>query len=486
MLAVISDLHFEEEESAVVKGGKGDLGYRRNLSAAALQRVLLQLDALAQRAGARHIDLILAGDIFDIHRTQLWFNKSWRPYVPLESIATGSEGERAILEILEGIAKEPDVAESLAVLQALGRKSESESARSGDQRVPITVHFLPGNHDRLLNATPAIRQRTRVLLGMSPGPEPFPHTFVPENNDPRVLVRHGHEYDAYNFGKDYSRAKTIPTRIAEGEYGAPTFGDYITIDVASRLPYELRQEYGDAALLGDTTLGNLYLRLLEFDDVRPQSMLLQFLLDVSSEVPKADVWSRVWPAARRVLDVGRKNPFFMAALRRRFPLFFLALRCRIWAFGFPLWLAQAFSWLARHRGSQEAGPERFASREQAIAKGAARFIVAGHTHNPQVAVLPANKTTPGDRCFVDTGTWRNRFLPDSDGKHFGDLKALTYVTVYASSEDPGMNSTQTKDESFDYWSGFTQRWHIAEVSRFRDREPEETPAEARLGGKRMP
>jgi hypothetical protein len=44
----------------------------------------------------------------------------------------------------------------------------------------------------------------------------------------------------------------------------------------------------------------------------------------------------------------------------------------------------------------------------------------------------------------------------ADRSAFGSAKALTYVMVYASSED--RSGAASKNESFDYWSGFTERW----------------------------
>jgi hypothetical protein len=86
-----------------------------------------------------------------------------------------------------------------------------------------------------------------------------------------------------------------------------------------------------------------------------------------------------------------------------------------------------------------------------------RFVVAGHTHEPQVAFIDGSGDF--DRYYVDTGTWRMRVLPVTDRSSFAAVKALTYVTVYSSAEDQGRRTpTPEKRESFDYWSGFTQRW----------------------------
>jgi hypothetical protein len=66
-----------------------------------------------------------------------------------------------------------------------------------------------------------------------------------------------------------------------------------------------------------------------------------------------------------------------------------------------------------------------------------------------------------EQYYIDTGTWRNRIPSTPDEKGFGRLKALTSVVAYGRDEDPG-KAPPPQDEkkvwSFDYWSGFTQRW----------------------------
>jgi hypothetical protein len=108
-------------------------------------------------------------------------------------------------------------------------------------------------------------------------------------------------------------------------------------------------------------------------------------------------------------------------------------------------------------GDRDSGPERFVAREKDVKDREVRFIVAGHTHHPKVALITADRH--GERYYVDTGTWRNRIISTAMGiRQFGRLKALTYAVVYGSMEDKGNRSESAKLESFDYWSGFTQRW----------------------------
>ena len=77
MLAVISDLHFQHTSHDalryVVDGEVRELEVRRNVTAEAFQRFFAQIHALAEHRRSCEVELIFAGDIFEIHRTPLWF-----------------------------------------------------------------------------------------------------------------------------------------------------------------------------------------------------------------------------------------------------------------------------------------------------------------------------------------------------------------------------------------------------------------------------
>jgi 3',5'-cyclic AMP phosphodiesterase CpdA len=220
MLVVISDLHFEEEASDTIRGSEGvqPVAFKRNLPAVAFEQVIADLAAEAVRNKAKRLDLVLAGDIFDLHRTQLWFEAEGsptRPYAASAVVAGDRKLEDKILRILTAIATEEEVAKGLGVFQRLARQRfVPEPGQTGAEHaafpVEVALHYLPGNHDRLANATTRVRSRVRELLGLPADDQPFPHVLTFQ--DPRVLVRHGHEYDRFNFAADYS-GKTVPVRI---------------------------------------------------------------------------------------------------------------------------------------------------------------------------------------------------------------------------------------------------------------------------------
>src|SRR2546430_13142832 len=199
MIAVISDLHFEEEASDIIHGqdGRADLVFRRNLNPDAYHSFIAQMAEEMRRRKLRQFDLVIAGDLFDLNRTVLWFKDELRPYVSLNHISPALE--QKIIEILEAVISEPQVEQALSSLRVLSqRRYRPISKERGLEEEPdfpaerITLHYLVGNHDRLSNATPGVRRRIREILGLQ-GDAPFKHAVL--FDDPAVLVRHGHEYD---------------------------------------------------------------------------------------------------------------------------------------------------------------------------------------------------------------------------------------------------------------------------------------------------
>ena len=123
----------------------------------------------------------------------------------------------------------------------------------------------------------------------------------------------------------------------------------------------------------------------------------------------------------------------------------------------PLDLAEAIASKALAGTMKRPGAEVYASRENSIRNGRHRFLVAGHTHRPQVSLIANNRF--GDQYYVDTGTWRNRVPATPDYRQFGQLKTLSYATIYGPNEDRGaLSSDRVKIASFDFWSGLTQGW----------------------------
>jgi UDP-2,3-diacylglucosamine pyrophosphatase LpxH len=458
MLAVISDLHFEEEASDVIPGNgrHPDLVFCRNLDPRAYRHFIAQMAEQVEERKIKTFELVIAGDLFDFNRTVLWFQDDLRPYVSLPDIKGPLENK--ILKILEATAAEKPVKEALEAFRLLceGRYITDEGKKRDFPAKTIRIHYITGNHDRLSNATPAIRKRIREMLGLKDKGS-FPHYVLVK--DPAVLIRHGHEYDRNNFSLDPEKTKTIPLNVPEDAYARPNFGDFVTVDIAVRLPYLFRKKYGDQQILADPVMSSLYLRLLQFDDVRPQSALLDYMLDTSSgDYSAEEAWERLVPVIQDLLDEIHDNKFFHYWLKRR---------ARPWA---PAELEAARGLLKvggwRNRIAREAGrkiahfmmggdtdePQLLAQLEEVIQSKQVRLVVAGHTHHPEVCLIGSDQKN--DRFYVNTGTWRNRIPSTPDERTFGRIKALTYLMLFSSSEDRQGNTCG----AFDFWSGYTKHF----------------------------
>ncbi len=467
MLVVVSDLHFEEEASDVIpgKGGFPPVAYSRNLPGKAYQSFIAHLASEAQRNGAKRLDLVFAGDIFDIHRTSLWVKdnkKNVRPYVKTSEV--DKDLEELVLKILKAIRKEPGVVKALEVFQLLG-KGKYRDRGNREFPVPVSLHYIPGNHDRMADSTGKIRYEIRKALGIQKSEKPFPHVLTFPNEG--AVVRHGHEYDRHNFAVDLSGEQVIPLNIPEASYREAPFGDFATVDIASRIPQLFRQKHTDDHILSDPVLRMVYLRLLEFDDLRPQMAMLNFLLHMPmTRVGPADVWESIVPVLKELLEELHVDPFLVMWLERMDRKWQLdavdviqtALDLKSWRLvGIPLGLAQFISKTAIESASDAPRAEAFAAKEEAIVSGDYRFLIAGHTHTPATELIASDEK--GERYYVDTGTWRNRIPATPDFKAFGRLKTLTYVIIYGPDEDIGDGRRGAKLASIDFWSGITQRWH---------------------------
>src|SRR5437764_939176 len=163
----------------------------------------------------------------------------------------------------------------IAVISDLHFEEEASDMISGDGKKIIFRRNLDPKAYRSFIAHMAeeARRRRSEIFNLVIAGELF--------DDPDALVRHGHEYDNNNFALDLPSTGSIPLEIEEAGYSQANFGDFITIDIAVRLPYLFRKRYGDEQILKDPILEALYLHLLKFDDVRPQSALLDYMLDDS-------------------------------------------------------------------------------------------------------------------------------------------------------------------------------------------------------------
>jgi UDP-2,3-diacylglucosamine pyrophosphatase LpxH len=428
MLVFISDLHF-------VDGSAGE----HNLSHRAFEYFFEDVAAIAAKPSnnIKEIKLVLLGDIFDLLRTERWFD------YPVDERPWGDK-EPAIevhaLTLFDAITDHPENRKSFQII----RQGVADLKDKCGLEAGARLFYLPGNHDRLCNRYPSLRQKVCDCLGLPPAwydpADLFPHTYA--DLPYGVFARHGHEYDKFNYEGG--------TAYAPADYQRVPIGDPITTELLARLPYTLARRLGDVP-----DKPALIRNFQEIENVRPLSAVVEWLLyqvqqnralkeiieDTVQEVidyfdsldfvknwyARHDKWTD-W------LDEADKIQAFLFLLRRfkldrTETLWDLAMRAKDYFVKDDLLLA---------------APQEYLHLDPRV-----RYVVYGHTHDPlasPVRVVPA-APLPLEQVYLNTGTWRGRYYKSTADHSFIAWKNMTYVIFYQAGE------RGTPFPVFETWTG---------------------------------
>ncbi|MFH1446745.1 MAG: metallophosphoesterase, partial [Chloroflexota bacterium] len=426
MLIVISDIHLAESQTNRL----GNLLFNRNLPAIVYRNYFQEIAFSAEQNGVKKVDLVLAGDIFEMNRTGLWLQDNLRPYLRNEKIQTGSNEEQRILDILDAIAEDERVSETLEVFRAL-------PSMFG---MLIQVHYIPGNHDRLVNSSQAIREKARIFLGLEPNNDLFPNIYeYHTENGPLALVRHGHEYDPVNFGMDVTALEEIPMYLPQSVYERPVLGNISTVEIATKLPIIFKMHYTANKILRDENLRSLYQRLIEFDDVRPSSALLNFLFSTPG-IKKKETWRILEPVFVKIIRDIAESPYLVKKLEETANLNLAqselikgVLNLDIWHDGIPYWVIKRLM-KSVSKNIRLDRVEYYVIKEKYIKEHGSgiRCVITGHTHSPEVELLTQKEGI--QKYYINSGTWRSRIPSTPDLKEFDRLRSMTKVFIFGSEE----------------------------------------------------
>jgi len=444
MIVVMSDLHFSEAQSTQIGSKKFD----RNLPVEIFKAYFKEINQYAVNNEIQKIDLVLAGDILEISRSAIWLEGNHRPYISNGEVEPGSEVEKFILKIIEAIGNEGSVKEILFLFRKLDKYFE----------IPVQLHLILGNHDRLVNATPRTRRTVREMFGLGMDDDPFENyrVFNDDLDKPFCLVRHGHEYDPTNFSMNTQHLDSIPVDLQASFYDKSCFGDIITIEFGAALSWYFVQHHGVEKILGSHKLLAIYERLMEFDDVRPTTAWLAYLFSIPG-VEKEKIWQLIEPSFTKVINaLSNSRSFFQtfqgSAVVSPFVAFSLKvlLRSGLFKQRIPFWVIKRFMGMAS-KSIKLNSQVKWAKREELILnqKSGCKCVISGHTHFAEVSLISAKK---GDeRYYINTGTWRNVIPAAKTYKEFGLLKAMTKVIIfYPMEKEPSEGGNEW---SFQYMSG---------------------------------
>ncbi|HEU0036604.1 MAG TPA: hypothetical protein VFQ53_38590 [Kofleriaceae bacterium] len=368
-------------------------------------------DRIAAARGSRPAELCVVGDLFDLVRSPSWFEGRHRPY---HGATTNGVVKNVEQIVTETIAREAGFFTAL---------------RERVQRGELKIHYVVGNHDRLLLTSPGARKAVaRALTG---GDDLALHTMLefPEHG---VLAYHGNVGDPINASVD----------------GEATIGDAIGSELILKFPRKLR------ALVGADHPGVEHID--DIDDVRPvyavpawvrqQSVVRKELLR-----PIGQVWSEVVDEfltidfVRGWLDKQQPKGLRGALsldLGKKLRLLLELSRNKLMAHGSDERLTQLYRFFQH---SFDGKMSAHASAELGKRKGY-RFVVNGHSHFPSMQPLGTVDGKPA--VYFNTGTWRavHQIGHDLGGRpSFLAYDAMTYLVFFPTDDKLGRD--------YEWWTG---------------------------------
>lgn len=473
MLVFISDLHF-------VDGTAGE----HNLPLEAFE---IMFDDLATRARdpkrkVQEIKLVLLGDIIDLLRSEKWladdFPLAARPWgqTGLQDIPQPQPDSPTLRRCLEILLGDPDWGPLRPGPLSPKNLDKPEPPPGLQQdtilwknwktfyhlrqlknlyeiKQPVEIIYIPGNHDRLVNLYPELREALGRILGLTLSSDWYPYQFQAPNYG--VFARHGHQFDLWNYGggADLSRSGQLQLPI----------GDVFTTEFAVKIPWLFQRLYGE-------TYPEMAANLRDIDNVRPLGAVLEWIyyrLKVSGGAKRAldEVFDQV---VKELLDIDFVQQWRSPATNWDEVLRALSSNWIRWLPKKILDVIQSEDLLGLFLGVTDflARPE-----EDPLVKAAyyeniwstdARynFIVYGHTHTP--LHLPLD-VVGGKRevAYINTGTWRPRIQRTVtwDKAHdFVEYKHMTFTFFYLPEEDPRNKKSGTS--SFEVWTGVKYKKYV--------------------------
>lgn len=391
LLLFVSDLHLTDE----LAGPR--VAWERTL-----ERFWQRIAAVRGEGPA---ELVIVGDFIDIVRSPRWLLGEARPYHD-----PGAEVARVVDEIIAAVVER--------------ERAFFDAIRTRVQSGALKVHYVVGNHDRLILHAPAARRRLwKALTG-----EDRDIVFPTEKRFARhgVLAYHGHVGDPICWMED----------------GSAPVSDIYGAELIVRFPNAVRDR------LGQDLEG-----LDDIDDVRPIYAVPAWIRqlargDKTLLKPVGQTWSelveeflenthyREWSRSQRRVhgihpgaQLGRLLRLSTGKVMRR---------------GSDSALVKAFRAMQTLLDGRMAN--RAAERLQEEDNDGIRFVVNGHSHFP--SMLPLGQGPNGPYVYFNTGTWRRVHQIGARTRGppaFLPYHGMAYVAFFPDHDELGRD--------FEWWTG---------------------------------
>ncbi|MBX3193137.1 MAG: metallophosphoesterase [Labilithrix sp.] len=312
--------------------------------------------------GHRPAHMCFVGDLFDIVRSPTWLETGMRPYDdPSEALAARVESIVAAV-----------LAREAPFFAAIRKRVESGE---------LTIHYVLGNHDRLLRVAPQARRAVwRALTGEDRDVDFGAELTFPDHG---VLAYHGHRTDPVNYDPE----------------GAATIGDAIGCDLIVGFPRAVRLETKAP-----------HPELDDIDDVRPIYAVPSWVRHFGTFHPEMlGTIQRTWSG---LVEGFLSGDFIRGWQRRRRSPFSVdtALKVRL------LLELSTKKLIAKGSDRRLTGLYKFvqhgfdgkmaeAAAAQLRAGEGLRYVVNGHSHFANMTPLGSIDGKPA--VYFNTGTWRS-------------------------------------------------------------------------------
>jgi UDP-2,3-diacylglucosamine pyrophosphatase LpxH len=415
MLIVVSDFHLMDGTAGA-----------HHVEPGVFHSTMVDIAAHAREANARDITLLFLGDVYDLVRTERWFE------YPIDERPWGrNPSHQALFDIFDGV-----VASNAETFEMLSCSLVDRF----DFPVEPTRVYVPGNHDTMVNEHPYLRRRVRETLGMPPSEDLFPRYYLdPEHG---VFARHGHEFDRLNFeGSEAYKAGEL--FIPEEDYHAMPIGDVMACEYAAKLgpltQSYLPEDYPNRARIAE--------RLRDVVDVRPLVGMVRWVMwqvgDLDQNT-RDSVNRAMREAAQSVHDLPFTKTWYRKHDKRgwdhadQFQAFIGLLR-KFRPMNYNRILVAADK-IALFQGSADrtaaAALEDLRRLKSHPDGNEIYYLMYGHTHMPRQVPIEVIGEPPTERyrVYLNTGTWRPTHRMLLGGNGFASWKEITYTLVYRPGE----------------------------------------------------
>lgn len=453
MISIISDIHLSD-------GTTSFNVHREAFTEVFKENILREV----KNNNAKELKIILLGDIIDFVRTDYWLNipVKERPWNGNLDKTTGMNNKNDLMlqhysSVLEAIFAQDS---SKGFFKALNDIKDEEG-----NKIPIEIHYVIGNHDRIFNNLPELQDKVRTELNSYAANEVIFCNFFRDTDNYTVLCRHGHEFDENNYGREiYAYLNNLEAdeinRFDQRLYQVQSIGEVITAELMSGLIFRLKKFKASKEFIN---------AVMDINNIRPMTDAFIWLYWYGKEQTKKNkgLLMKVFKESLQAVvdsslgkgwdNLVREIWYFRGDITDRFEQLLDFVEDK--KFDDVANLIEAIKPVFSFFSGK--GLDDFAiGARSSFASGAVpdlQYVVMGHTHEA-ITIYYKGDTDDKVNMYINTGT----YLPfiervkDSPAVSFVNANQLTLLNIYRRDED--LNSgKENKYPTMDLWNGIKRK-----------------------------